>query len=108
MIVVSNSPKIEDSEITVGTRCTEICWSDRYVWEIIYKIDKKTLVARKMNAKNVGGQYSQDWELSSNPTGQIITLRRYKDGWYEKNYWGKKETNKFIMGTEDYYYDWSF
>lgn len=105
--IISNKP-IPDDEIKVGTRCTELMWTDRVVWEIVYRVDPKTVIARRMRAVNKAKAPDQDWELSSNVNEQLITLRKYKDGWYQRTFYGEKMTNRFVMGVAEYWYDFSF
>lgn len=90
----------------IGMGATEVLWSDRHAYEVVKINDDKHIVVRRMNAINKGGFGSNDWELKSDPDGNLVFLTRYKDGWFMKN--GRYKGNKFSLGYSCEYYDWSF
>lgn len=87
----------------VGMGATELSWSDRNPYTIIEIISKNRIKVQSDNAKHIGEPYTQDWEITPNPNGQIETLIQTKNGWKVL-----KGCTKFIIGTRQKYYDYSF
>lgn len=109
---------MEDRDTTnnleVGTKMTQFHWSDRTAWEVIAVQDQRHVTVRELDAKCIGGAYSNDWELTSNPKGRTMELAMRKNKWY--NIFRDKLTKKIYhwekvnvsFGYADYYYDYSF
>lgn len=101
------------NQIEVGTGMTEYLWSDRLAWEVIAVKDQRHVTVRELDAKCVGGAYSNDWELSSNPNSRTKEMAMRKNRWYEifRDKDGKIyhwERMRVSFGHADYYYDYSF
>lgn len=99
--------------IEVGMGMTQYHWSDRTAWEVIKVKDQRHVTVREMSAKCVGGAYSNDWELSSNPNGRIMEMAMRGKYWYNlyRDMGGKIyhwERINVSFGHADYYYDYSF
>ena len=101
------------SKIEVGTKMTQYLWSDRLAYEVIEVKDQRHVTVRMLDAKCVGGAYSNEWELSSNPNNPIKELAMRKNRWYEiyrdkDNHIYHWEKINISFGRADYYYDYSF
>ena len=104
----------EINNIEVGTKMTQFHWSDRTAWEVIAVKDQKHVTVRELSAKCIGGAYSNDWELTSNPNGRTMELGMRGNKWY--NLYRDRDTKKIYhwekvnvsFGYADYYYDYSF
>ena len=70
------------SEITVGTGVTEYFYSDREAYEVVSVKDQKHVTVRKYDHKLIGGPYSNDWQLISNPDNPERDLERRGNVWY--------------------------
>lgn len=100
--------------IEVGMGMTQYHWTDRTAWEVIEVRDQRHVTIRELDHKCVGGAYSNDWELSSNPNNRTKELAMRKNRWYEvfrdcqtgKIYHWERINCSF--GHADYYYDYSF
>ncbi len=100
--------------IEVGTKMTQYLWSDRLAWEVVAVKDQKHVTVRELRAKCIGGAYSNEWELSSDPNGRKMELAQRSNGrWYEISrdsnghiyHWEKINVS---FGHADYYYDYEF
>ena len=69
-------------EIKVGDGMTEYFWSDRHAYEVVEVTDQKHVKVREYDHRNVGGAYSNDWELISNPDNPVISLVKRGKYWY--------------------------
>lgn len=68
--------------IEVGTGMTEYMYSDRHPYEVIEVIDQKHVVVRELDHKNVGGAYSNEWELISNEANPTYLMTKRGKYWY--------------------------
>lgn len=84
-------------EIKVGTGMTEYLYSDRHAYEVTAVKDQKHVTVRRYDVKNVGGAYSNDWQLISNPSNAERDLEKRGDYWY----WTQTVTADMIAGRED-------
>lgn len=113
--------KMYCEEIKVGTGVTEYLWSDRNAYEVIKVENQKHIWIRRYDVKCVGGDYSNEWKLISNPENKPIELvyryntwkvvNRFNLEWYNnlgkfKNYFicmpdlTDKEIEKILEGKE--------
>lgn len=95
----------KDERPTVGMGATELMWSDRHAYTVIWVSESgKTVRVQSDHAKRVdsnGMSESQRYLFTPNPNGEIVTLRRGKRGWVSKG-------RRFALGYRDEYYDYSF
>lgn len=68
--------------IEVGTGMTEYSWSDRHAYEVVEVIDQKHVKVREYDHKNVGGAYTNDWELISNEQNPVFLMTKRGKYWY--------------------------
>lgn len=68
--------KMYCNSIEVGTGMTEYFYSDRKPYEVTEVIDQKHVKVRSMDHKNVGGAYSNEWELTSNENNPVRMITR--------------------------------
>ena len=99
--------------IEVGMGMTQYHWSDRTAWEVISVKDQRHVIVRELDHKCVGGAYSNDWELTSNPDNRTMELAMRKNRWYvvyrdSDNHIYHWEKINVSFGRADYYYDYSF
>ena len=100
--------------IEVGTKMTQYHWSDRTAWEVIAVKDQKHVTVRELSAKCIGGAYSNEWELTSNPNSRTMELAQRSNGkWYNiyrdrDNHIYHWEKINVSFGHADYYYDYEF
>lgn len=71
-----------DGEIKVGTGVTELMYSDRHPYEVISVKDQKHITVREMGHRNIGGAYSNEWELYSNEENPERELTKRGKYWY--------------------------
>ena len=95
---------------TVGMGVTEYGWSDRYPYTIIEVVNERTLRIQEDQAKLPKGDSifgRQDWIITPNPNGHIITITKRKNGkWKEL---GRSQgSNTFGIGRRTKYHDPSF
>lgn len=69
-------------EIKVGTGMTEYLWSDSHAYEVVEVIDQKHVKVREYDHKNIGGAYSNKWELISNPDRPAELITKRGNYWY--------------------------
>ena len=84
-------------EIKVGTGMTEYFWSDRHAYEVVEVIDQKHVNVREYEAKNVGGSYSNKWELISDESKPIRYITKRGKYWY----WTVKVTADILDEMEN-------
>lgn len=87
----------------VGMGATELSWSDRNPYTIIEIISKNKIKVQRDDAKLIGEPYTQDWEITPNPNGEIETLIQTKKGWKVL-----KGCTRFIIGRREKYFDYEF
>lgn len=112
--IEENRPSIP--EIEVGTGVTEYCWSDRHAYEVIEVKDQKHVTIREYDHKCIGGPYSNEWELISNPDNRTINLVKRGKYWYVPSTWTDKDGKdhkhyskmNVRFGVASYYYDYEF
>lgn len=68
--------------IEVGTGMTEYFYSDSHAYEVVEVIDQKHVKVREYDHKNIGGAYSNEWELISNPDRPAQLLTKRGNFWY--------------------------
>lgn len=95
---------------TVGMGVTEYGWSDRYPYTIIEVVNARTLRIQEDKAVLPKGDSvfgNQDWIITPNPNGHIITITKRKNGkWKEL---GRSQgSNTFGIGRRTKYHDPSF
>lgn len=68
----------------VGMGCTKLYPSDRYPFEVIKIVSDKCIEIRAMSTRMPGAGFTldinQDWELISNPNGEVIRIRLNSKG----------------------------
>ena len=69
-------------EIKVGDGVTEYFYSDRHAYEVIAVADQKHITIREYDVECIGGAYSNEWKLISNPNNRAIDLVKRGNGWY--------------------------
>ena len=69
-------------EIKVGTGMTKYYWSDSHAYEVVAVKDQKHVTVREYDHRNVGGAYSNKWELISNPENPTYDLVKRGNYWY--------------------------
>lgn len=74
--------KMYCAEIQVGTGMTEYFWSDRHAYEVIEVTDQKHVKVREYDHKNIGGEYSNRWELISNENNATMDMVKRGKYWY--------------------------
>ena len=89
-------------EIKVGTGMTEYFWSDSHAYEVVEVTDQKHVKVREYDHKNIGGAYSNNWELISNPDKPVSSLTKRGKYWY----WTVTVTadilDGIVKGTNEY------
>lgn len=73
--------KMYCDKIEVGTGVTMYFYSDRKAYEVTKVFNQKNVMIRKYDVKNVGGPYSNEWELISNPKNKEIELMFRNNSW---------------------------
>ena len=94
-------------EINVGTGMTEYFWSDRKAYEVVEVTDQKHIKVREYAHECIGGPYSNEWKLTSDPTKPVREMVKRGKYWY----WGsvnKYNRAKVSFGKASYYYDYEF
>ena len=69
-------------QIEVGTGMTEYFWSDRHAYEVVEVIDQKHVKVREYNAKHVGEEYQNKWDLVSDESNPIRLITKRGKYWY--------------------------
>lgn len=95
---------------TVGMGVTEYGWSDRHPYTIIEVINERKVVIQEDQSKLPAGDSvygRQDWIITPNPNGQILTITKRKNGKWKEVGRGKG-SNTFGLGRRSRYYDPTF
>ena len=74
--------KMYCEKIEVGTGMTEYLYSDSHAYEVTEVIDQKHVYVREYDHKNIGGAYSNNWELISNPDRPSSLITKRGNYWY--------------------------
>jgi len=79
-----------------GKGMTELMWSDRYAWEVLWTSpDKKTLKVQRYTSKHNMEGYGYDYELE----GPVLEMKwRYK-GWWLKTLSGDYSKKNVVFGA---------
>lgn len=112
------STKGKTMDIEIGTGVTLIGYSDRTPFEVVKVVSDKTLEVRRMDAVldpdwkpdfHVGGfmghtanQNEQKWNLTSNPSNDVLRIRLGKKGWKDAN------GDKYSVGKAVKFFDYNF
>ena len=103
----------------------QVFYTDWEPWEVIEIKTDRCIVIRKMKSEikkeaaealqdsfvpgGFCGHFNndlQEWDITSNPEGEIATVRRHKDGCF---YFAGASGNRFYVEAEPYkYYDYNF
>jgi hypothetical protein len=74
--------KMYCDKIEVGTGMTEYSWSDRHAYEVTAVKDQKHVTVREYDHKHVGEEYTNNWELISNPENPELNITKRGNYWY--------------------------
>lgn len=112
------STKGKTMDIEIGTGVTLIGYSDCTPFEVVKVVSDKTLEVRRMDAVldpdwkpdfHVGGfmghianQHEQKWNLTSNPSNDVLRIRLGKKGWKDAN------GDKYTVGKAVKFFDYNF
>ena len=88
-------------EIKVGTGVTEYFYSDREAYEVIAVEDQKHVTIRLYDHKNVGGAYSNNWELISNEKNPTVDLVKRGKYWYSVSVCTPETAKEFLAKGKD-------
>ena len=95
-----NENKMFCDKIEVGTGMTEYSYSDCHAYEVIEVTDQKHVKVREYDHKNIGGAYSNKWELVSNPENPTYNLVKRGNYWYSVSTITPEEAKKILEGTD--------
>jgi hypothetical protein len=104
--IMESAKTIHNSAPVVGLGCTITMYTDRRAATIVAVKTPSKIIVQEDNAvaKHQGMTDSQDWELTPDPTGRLVTFTKRKDGsWRESN-----GTNGLLLGHRRHFHDYSF
>ena len=95
----------------IGMGVTEMCYSDRHPYEIIEIKDARHITVRALDSKRIdnnGFSESQEYEYTSNPNNQCVSLFKTKKGDWREKIGRTLGCEKYVIGYAEEYYDFSF
>jgi hypothetical protein len=95
----------------IGMGATRLGWSDRNAFTVIDILSPKEIRVQRDRANRIdnnGMSDCQTWEFQRDPEGSIYHLTLRSNGSWAQKGLGRKNSDGWVVGMRDEYFDFSF